>query len=84
MIYITEGTGRELVRVQGSRGLVYFLIRGQHYCPCPAYLFSVLGKGELACKHLLATELALATQKFALEIVTDGQLSKLIQDMLAE
>merc|ERR1711915_775264 len=42
----SEGTGRELVRVQGSRGLVYFLIRGQHYCPCPAYLFFCAWQGR--------------------------------------
>ena len=44
--------------VQGDSGFCYYLLPQAHYCPCPAYQHSVLGRGALACKHLLAVRLA--------------------------
>merc|ERR1719500_2270109 len=57
--------------VQGDSGFCYYLLPSAHYCPCPAYQHAVLGRGALACKHLIAVRLATGLRIH--------QVSKLVQ-----
>ena len=76
-----EEGGREVVTVRGSGGLRYTLLRGSHYCPCPSYQYSVVGRGAIACKHLLAVRLALVMQRNNVETVPDRQVIQLIEEL---
>ncbi|KWU42333.1 hypothetical protein RHOSPDRAFT_36131 [Rhodotorula sp. JG-1b] len=57
---IVPPNGRPLYRVASSSGSQPYTVfphfpSGTGYCPCPAYSFGVLAKGnQVTCKHLLA------------------------------
>lgn len=71
---IGRGSGKKVVQVEGDSGLFYYLFPSSHYCPCPAYQHGVLGRGELACKHLLAASLATGLKIHQEERVEEDKL----------
>ena len=55
------GVARLLYVVQGSAGSRYVCLSSSRYCSCPAFVYSVLVRGDaLLCKHQLAVQLAVA------------------------
>ena len=76
-----EESGREVIIVRGSNGLKYTLLKNCHYCPCPAYQYKVVGRGDITCKHLLAVRLAMAMQRINMETVEDRQVIDMIQEL---
>ena len=77
-----EEGGREVVTVRGSGGMMYTLLRGSHYCPCPSYQYKVVGRGDITCKHLLAVRLAMAMQRVNVETVPDSLVIQLIEELV--
>jgi len=67
-------SGKKVVQVQGDSGCCYYLLPYAHYCPCPAYQHAVLGRGALACKHLLAVRLATGLRIHQEERVDEDRL----------
>ncbi|GAA5883659.1 hypothetical protein JCM3774_003081 [Rhodotorula dairenensis] len=61
---IVPPNGRPLYQVASSSGAQPYTVfpevpPGTGYCPCPAYSFGVLAKGnQVTCKHLLACRIA--------------------------
>ncbi|XP_060559724.1 zinc finger SWIM domain-containing protein 7-like [Ruditapes philippinarum] len=71
--------GRQLYQVIGSSGTPYTCFKGNNYCSCPAYRFSVLNKEELSmCKHILAVKLSDAMEVTKKLEVTDKELTDLL------
>lgn len=54
------GGGREIYKVQGSRGVKYSVLSSVHFCDCPAFQFRVVEEKDLMCKHILALAIAQA------------------------
>ena len=55
------GDGDVLWQVEGSGGGQYICLQSSSYCSCPAFVYSVLGRGDSAlCKHQLAARLGSA------------------------
>ena len=74
-------SGREVIKVLGSRGINYTLLTGVHYCPCPSYQYSVIGRGDRTCKHLLAASLAIAMGRTNTETVLDHDINQFLEEL---
>ncbi|XP_045172471.1 zinc finger SWIM domain-containing protein 7-like [Mercenaria mercenaria] len=71
--------GRQLYQVVGSSGTPYTCFKGNHYCSCPAYRFSILKKEEhTMCKHVLAVKLSDAMDVTKKLEVTDKELTDML------
>ncbi|XP_077775910.1 zinc finger SWIM domain-containing protein 7 isoform X1 [Podarcis muralis] len=76
---ITSPSGRRVYQVVGSSGKHYTCYASCHFCSCPAFMFSVLRKGDsLVCKHLLAVYLSQALGSCQELTVPDKQLTSLL------
>lgn len=76
---IVSPSGRTVYQVLGSSRKLYYCYASCHFCPCPAFAFSVLRKGgSLVCKHLLAIYLSQALGKCQELTVPDKQLTRLL------
>ncbi|CAI5794715.1 zinc finger SWIM domain-containing protein 7 [Podarcis lilfordi] len=76
---ITSPSGRQVYQVVGSSGKHYTCYASCHFCSCPAFMFSVLRKGDsLVCKHLLAVYLSQALGSCQELTVPDKQLTRLL------
>ncbi|KAL4608778.1 zinc finger SWIM domain-containing protein 7 [Arapaima gigas] len=76
---LSSPSGRKVFQVIGGSGKVYTCYASCHYCPCPAFTFSVLRRGDsLLCKHILAVYLSQATQLSQQEAVSDQQMSDIL------
>ncbi|XP_053223624.1 zinc finger SWIM domain-containing protein 7 isoform X2 [Podarcis raffonei] len=76
---ITSPSGRQVYQVVGSSGKHYTCYASCHFCSCPAFMFSVLRKGDsLVCKHLLAIYLSQALGSCQELTVPDKQLTRLL------
>uniref|UniRef100_A0A6J0UVJ0 Zinc finger SWIM domain-containing protein 7 n=1 Tax=Pogona vitticeps TaxID=103695 RepID=A0A6J0UVJ0_9SAUR len=72
-------SGRMVYQVVGSSGKTYTCYASCHFCTCPAFMFSVLRKGDsLVCKHLLAIYLSRALGTCQEVSVPDQQLARLL------
>ncbi|KAJ8412419.1 hypothetical protein AAFF_G00127550 [Aldrovandia affinis] len=66
-------------QVIGGSGHLYTCYASCHYCPCPAFAFSVLRRNDsLLCKHILAAYLCQAMGLSQHETVTDQQMSDIL------
>ncbi|XP_060769212.1 zinc finger SWIM domain-containing protein 7 [Neoarius graeffei] len=76
---VSSPSGREVFQVLGGSGRLYTCYTSCHYCPCPAFSFSVLRRNEsLVCKHILAAYLCQAMGLCQQELVSDHQMTLLL------
>ncbi|KAF0310189.1 Zinc finger SWIM domain-containing protein 7 [Amphibalanus amphitrite] len=74
--------GRAVYRVLGSGGVPYYCPQPLTFCPCPAFQYTVLQRGDQPlCKHLLAAKLAQALGKCADTAVSDPHLRDLLTEL---
>ncbi|XP_055940382.1 zinc finger SWIM domain-containing protein 7-like isoform X2 [Argiope bruennichi] len=58
--HITSPSGRELYKVQKNTTEFHICLKNSNYCTCPSFVFHVLKKDQLMCKHKLAVMLSIA------------------------
>uniref|UniRef100_A0A673K473 Zinc finger SWIM domain-containing protein 7 n=1 Tax=Sinocyclocheilus rhinocerous TaxID=307959 RepID=A0A673K473_9TELE len=76
---VSSPSGRKAFQVLGGSGRLYTCFTSCHYCPCPAFSFSVLRRNEsLMCKHLLAACLSQAMGLCQQEQVSDQQMTHIL------
>ncbi|XP_071382052.1 zinc finger SWIM domain-containing protein 7 [Centroberyx affinis] len=72
-------SGRKAFQVMGGSGHLYTCFISCHYCPCPAFAYTVLRRNEgLLCKHILAAYLCQAIGVTQQESVSDQHMSMLL------
>ncbi|XP_066552273.1 zinc finger SWIM domain-containing protein 7 [Amia ocellicauda] len=82
---VTSPSGRKVFQVVGGSGRLYTCYTSCHYCPCPAFAFSVLRRNDsLLCKHILATYLCQAMGLSQEAAVTDLQMSEILSGRAGE
>ncbi|XP_055370477.1 zinc finger SWIM domain-containing protein 7 [Betta splendens] len=76
---LTSPSGRKAFQVKGASGRLYTCFVSCHYCPCPAFAYTVLRRDEgLLCKHILAIYLCQALGLTQQESVSDQHMSALL------
>ncbi|XP_008300050.1 zinc finger SWIM domain-containing protein 7 [Stegastes partitus] len=76
---LSSPSGRKAFQVTGGSGTLYTCFLSCHYCPCPAFAYTVLRRNEgLLCKHILAVYLCQAMAVTQQESVSDQQMSTLL------
>ncbi|XP_029375940.1 zinc finger SWIM domain-containing protein 7 [Echeneis naucrates] len=76
---LSSPSGRKAFQVMGGSGRLYTCFVSCHYCPCPAFTYTVLRRNEgLLCKHILAAYLCQAMGVTQQESVSDQQMSVLL------
>ncbi|XP_061596076.1 zinc finger SWIM domain-containing protein 7 isoform X2 [Cololabis saira] len=76
---LSSPSGRKAFQVVGGSGRLYTCFLSCHYCPCPAFAYSVLRRNQgLLCKHILAVYLCQAMAVSQQERVSDQQMSTLL------
>ncbi|XP_029957128.1 zinc finger SWIM domain-containing protein 7 [Salarias fasciatus] len=76
---VSSPSGRKAFQVAGGSGRLYTCFLSCHYCPCPAFAYTVLRRnGGLLCKHLLAVYLCQAMAVTQQDSVSDQQMSALL------
>uniref|UniRef100_A0A3P9AL74 SWIM-type domain-containing protein n=1 Tax=Esox lucius TaxID=8010 RepID=A0A3P9AL74_ESOLU len=72
------------ILVMGGSGLLYTCYTYCHYCPCPAFSYTVLRRNEsLLCKHILAAYLSQAMGLFQQETLSDQHMSNILSGRAA-
>ncbi|XP_022601663.1 zinc finger SWIM domain-containing protein 7 isoform X1 [Seriola dumerili] len=81
---LSSPSGRKAFQVMGGSGRLYSCFVSCHYCPCPAFAYTVLRRNEgLLCKHILAAYLCQALGVTEEESVSDQQMSMLLSGTAA-
>ncbi|XP_037322545.1 zinc finger SWIM domain-containing protein 7 [Pungitius pungitius] len=81
---LSSPSGRKAFQVIGGSGRLYTCFASCHYCPCPAFAYTVLRRNEgLLCKHILAVYLCQAVGATRQESVSDQQMSALLSGTAA-
>ncbi|KAM9728734.1 zinc finger SWIM domain-containing protein 7 [Menidia menidia] len=76
---LSSPSGRKVYQVVGGSGRLYTCFASCHYCPCPAFAYTVLRRSEgLLCKHILAVYLCQAMAVTQQEAVSDQQMTTLL------
>ncbi|XP_034033388.1 zinc finger SWIM domain-containing protein 7 [Thalassophryne amazonica] len=76
---LSSPSGRKAFQVIGGSGRLYTCLVSCHYCPCPAFAYTVLRRNDgLLCKHILAVYLCQAIGATLQVNVTDQQMSMLL------
>ncbi|XP_020785985.2 zinc finger SWIM domain-containing protein 7 [Boleophthalmus pectinirostris] len=76
---LSSPSGRRTFQVTGGSGHVYTCFVSCHFCPCPAFAYTVLRRNEgLLCKHLLAVYLSQAMAVTQQEAVSDQEMTTLL------
>ncbi|KAF7206107.1 zinc finger SWIM-type containing 7 [Nothobranchius furzeri] len=76
---LTSPSGRKAFQVVGGSGRLYTCFLSCHYCPCPAFAYTVLCRNQgLLCKHILAVYLCQAMAVTQQESVSDQQMTALL------
>uniref|UniRef100_A0A3B4B0H6 SWIM-type domain-containing protein n=1 Tax=Periophthalmus magnuspinnatus TaxID=409849 RepID=A0A3B4B0H6_9GOBI len=75
---LSSPSGRRTFQVTGGSGRTYTCFVSCHFCPCPAFAYTVLRRNEgLLCKHLLAVYLSQAMGVTQQEAVSDQEMTTL-------
>ncbi|XP_042287838.1 zinc finger SWIM domain-containing protein 7 isoform X1 [Thunnus albacares] len=86
---LSSPSGRKAFQVMGGSGRLYTCFVSCHYCPCPAFAYTVLHRNEgllslfSQCKHILAAYLCQAMGVTQQESVSDQQMSMLLSGTAA-
>ncbi|XP_047462555.1 zinc finger SWIM domain-containing protein 7 [Mugil cephalus] len=81
---LSSPSGRKAFQVVGGSGRLYTCFSSCHYCPCPAFTYTVLRRNEgLLCKHILAIYLCQAMAVTQQDSVSDQQMSTLLSGTAA-
>ncbi|KAL0994418.1 hypothetical protein UPYG_G00121950 [Umbra pygmaea] len=81
---VSSFSGRRAYQVMGGSGLLYTCYTSCHYCPCPAFTYTVLRRNDsLLCKHILAAYLSQAMGLSQQETVSDQQMSSILSGRAA-
>ncbi|XP_040006450.1 zinc finger SWIM domain-containing protein 7 [Xiphias gladius] len=81
---LSSPSGRKVFQVMGGSGRLYTCFVSCHYCPCPAFAYTVLRRNEgLLCKHILAAYLFQAMGVTQQDSVSDQQMSMLLSGTAA-
>ncbi|CAL8266721.1 unnamed protein product [Merluccius merluccius] len=76
---LSSPSGRKAFQVMGGSGRLYTCFTSCHYCPCPAFAYTVLRRNEgLLCKHLLGVYLSQAMGLTQQESISDQDISTLL------
>ncbi|KAK3509174.1 hypothetical protein QTP70_020286 [Hemibagrus guttatus] len=76
---VSSPSGRVVFQVLGGSARLYTCYTVGHYCPCPAFSFSVLRRNEsLLCKHILAVYLCQAMGLCQQEQVSDQRMTLIL------
>ncbi|CAL9685854.1 unnamed protein product [Knipowitschia caucasica] len=76
---LSSSSGRRTFQVTGASGRMYICFVTCHFCPCPAFAYTVLRRNEgLLCKHLLAVYLSQAMNVTQQEAVSDQEMTALL------
>ncbi|CAF98509.1 unnamed protein product, partial [Tetraodon nigroviridis] len=76
---LSSPSGRSVFQVTGGSGRSYTCLVSCHYCPCPAFSYSVLRRNDaLLCKHILAVYLCRAMGVTRQESVCDQQMTAIL------
>ncbi|XP_067113931.1 zinc finger SWIM domain-containing protein 7 [Osmerus mordax] len=76
---VSSPSGRKAFQVLGGSGKLYTCFISCHFCPCPAFAYTVLRRNEsLLCKHILASYLSQAMGVSRLEVLSDQQMSLIL------
>ncbi|XP_032432617.1 zinc finger SWIM domain-containing protein 7 [Xiphophorus hellerii] len=76
---LSSPSGRKAFQVTGGSGRLYTCFLSCHYCPCPAFTYTVLRRNQgLLCKHILAVYLCQAMAVTQQESVSDQQMSAVL------
>ncbi|KAK5859072.1 hypothetical protein PBY51_003163 [Eleginops maclovinus] len=76
---LSSSSGRKAFQVIGGSGRLYTCFVSCHYCPCPAFAYTVLRRNEgPLCKHILAVYLCQAMAVTQEESVSDQQMSAVL------
>ncbi|KAM4726996.1 zinc finger SWIM domain-containing protein 7 isoform 1-T1 [Anableps anableps] len=76
---LSSPSGRKAFQVIGASGRLYTCFLYCHYCPCPAFTYTVLRRNQgLLCKHILAIYLCQAMAVTQQESVSDQQMSAVL------
>ncbi|KAK7925696.1 hypothetical protein WMY93_008006 [Mugilogobius chulae] len=76
---LSSPSGRQTFQVTGGSGRMYICLVSCHFCPCPAFAYTVLRRNEgLLCKHLLAVYLSQAMGVMQQETVSDQEMTTLL------
>ncbi|XP_028321636.1 zinc finger SWIM domain-containing protein 7 [Gouania willdenowi] len=81
---VSSPSGRKAFQVVGGSGRLYTCFLSCHYCPCPAFAYTVLRRNDgLLCKHLLAVYLCQAMAVTQQQSVSDQQMTSLLSGTAA-
>uniref|UniRef100_A0A3B3UWT9 Zinc finger, SWIM-type containing 7 n=1 Tax=Poecilia latipinna TaxID=48699 RepID=A0A3B3UWT9_9TELE len=76
---LSSPSGRKAFQVIGGSGRLYTCFLSCHYCPCPAFTYTVLRRNQgLLCKHILAVYLCQAMAVTQQESISDQQMSAVL------
>lgn len=76
---VSSPSGYKTFQVTGGSGRIYTCFASCHFCPCPAFAYTVLRRNEgLLCKHLLAVYLSRAMGVTQQDVVSDQEMSALL------
>uniref|UniRef100_A0A146P6D7 Zinc finger, SWIM-type containing 7 n=1 Tax=Fundulus heteroclitus TaxID=8078 RepID=A0A146P6D7_FUNHE len=76
---LSSPSGRQAFQVIGGSGRLYTCFLSCHYCPCPAFAYTVLRRNQgLLCKHILAVYLCQAMAVTQQESIPDQQMSAVL------
>ncbi|XP_068188007.1 zinc finger SWIM domain-containing protein 7 [Antennarius striatus] len=76
---VSSPSGRKAFQVTGGSGHLYTCFVSCHYCPCPAFAYTVLRRKEsLLCKHIQAVYLCQAVGVTQEESVSDQEMSRML------
>ncbi|XP_019750800.1 zinc finger SWIM domain-containing protein 7 [Hippocampus comes] len=80
---LSSPSGRKAFQVIGASGSLYTCFTSCHYCPCPAFAYTVLRRNDgLLCKHILAVCLCEAMGVTRMQSASDEQMTALLSGTL--
>lgn len=80
--YQTRNEVRKVYRIR-SRLEHYVLFENINFCHCQSFKYQVLhSQNDLTCKHVLAAKLAKIAGLFKVEVISDAQITDILNDQL--
>jgi len=80
--FVFKPSGREIWIVAG-RAAKYQVIPDSRFCSCADFYFRVVGRKKELCYHVIAQQLAEASNSFNTETLNDESYQKVLSDTKA-